>query len=212
MFLIRLYVILAFIVLSPSVIFGNSSFTENESSSTFASVQSVSRFSDLDNNVYFFNVVLDNKHTFKLEVSLEELLNQSIYVNQPYQVISEEFDPFEPGLSNFVYSSLDTQIELRGKFPSINFHWSPQGSEEIITVTKKNGYRAMGYNYSMVYFSDGYSMNEYDTFNNTEEGDQFFKVQPFEDSVNNKPIILVSLKEGRVIENRKTQRFIPINW
>jgi len=205
----RLIMLFIFIALHQNFLLANELEIESEPSTDSILVKDVSRFSDLDQEVYFFNVTLENNHTFKIEVSLEDLLNHKIYQNQAFKLASENFEPEEPGLSHFIYTSQDEEIVFEGKFPSIQSHWIPKDSPEEIEVIKKDGYWAMGTHYYFIYFSDGSVMRERDTFLNTNEGDKYFRVQSPEGK---QVMLLVGVKDGRVILKGKTHGFVPVNF
>lgn len=205
----RLLIFILLIALHQNFVAANEWEEGNDPSIDAILVKDISRFSDLDQEVYFFNVTLENNHTFKIEVSLEDLLNHKIYQNQPFKLVSENFESEEPGFSHFIYASLDEEIVLEGTFPSVQSHWLPKDSQEVIEVTKKDGYWAMGSHYYFVYFSDGSEMRDRDTFLNTNEGDKYFRIQP---SGGKQVMLLVGVKDGRVILKGKTHGFVPVNW
>jgi hypothetical protein len=189
-----------------------------EQESELFTVKDVKRTSDLDNDRYFFAVRLNNGHSFEVSATLEDVLNEKIYSGQYFQLVSEDFVAEDPGRSAFVYKSTDGTTELKGIFRSIRSHWHPSGSEKIVTITKKDGYRNMGNSYNLVYFSDGSRVNNRSMYlEGSQIGDEYFQLKPPErnrtyvDMV--EPRLLVGKKDGRVIRGyTDSERFITKNW
>lgn len=173
-------------------------------------VTEVQRYSDLDTDQYFFKLILNNYHFFNLEVTLNDLINKKIYKDQDFLLISESFIKTQPGKSAFIYESLDASIQLKGEFDSINSNWQPDGSENIVTIVRKDGYYAMGRFYNLIYFSDNSYTNNRDMFLNAEIGDSFFQIKP---PKGQNVSFLVGIKDGRLIlDNNDNKRFITVNW
>lgn len=198
---------IAIIFMAQCLLLANEPSLEGQPADSFF-VEKVNRYSDLDNNEYYFKIVLDNKQTFEVVASLEDLLTNKIYEGMPFQFIEEEFVPREPWLSTFTYLSMDGTIQLQNKFDSIHSHWHPDESVEIIELEKKWAWRSgmSNVNYS-IRFSDGaiwgLSYQQYNSgvFN---VGDRFFRVQPH--------AVLVNVADGKVITRDNYSRFVPVNW
>lgn len=159
-------------------------------------VDQVKKYSDLDKNEFYFEIVLDNQQAFKVDASLEDLLNNKIYIGMPFRFLGEEFDRNEPGLSTFAYASLvGDNIQLSKNFDSKNSFWHPDESLATIELSEKWVWRSgmSNINYS-IRFSDGWGSNVGAELYNKgifNQGDKFFNVSSY---------FLVNATNGRVID------------
>lgn len=190
----------------------NSAITDEQSANVVL-VEKVSRYSDLDNNIYHFKVTLDNQQTFEVPASMDDLLGEKINVGMPFQLKGEEFLPEMPGFSTFTYSSLDGTIQLIGSFPSIQSHWTPSESQESVVVTRKWSQRSGMSNITFwVGFSDDSSRGvTYADYSSDlyKEGNKYYKIPPPEGE---KADILVEVATGRIIHGADHSRFTKVTW
>lgn len=193
----------------PSIFDLSAARAKPKGSSDIVTVKSVKRFSDLDQEKYYFEVVLNNEQTFQVPVSLDDLVQNKISVGMHFQLTEEKYVSTKPGLSTFTYTSLDGSIQLINDFDSINSHWVPTDFDQMIELTQKWVWRSgmSNINYS-VKFSDGTGWNVgADVYNSGifNLSDKFFKVQPN---------FLVNKADGRVIDtaNRFSSKFIKVTW
>ena len=176
-----------------------------------AIVTDVQRSVNLEQDEYYFEVTLDNKHKLRIPATMEDVFNQRIYKEMFFSV-DEAFIETYPGYSNYNFTSDDGVFELKKTDRSDHSHWMPDPSMEIITIVKKSeqryGESAWKYTISRLEFSDGavlHHNSEGKSFNDNynfyrfskdmHEEDNFYKVTP---QKNGKPTILVNIVTGKV--------------